>query len=190
MNSYPRFAQIGNIKYKINTDYRVAIECEKVAQSDVEDEERALAIIYLLYGDKGLHDSKNWNDLLQIALKYLNCGKNLKENSENEEVNMDFQQDWEYIKTSFFYDYKIRLDKKKYMHWWKFYNLLCGLSDKCILNRVRFIRDFDIRQIKDSKEREKWIKQKKQVALKKEVRKTSEQRRLDELFEKQLKGEL
>ena len=74
------------------------------------------------------------------------------------------------------------------MHWWKFYNLLCGLTENCVLNRVRFVREFDISQIKDSKEREKWIKQKKQVELKKE--KTAEEKRLDELFEKQLeKGE-
>ena len=74
------------------------------------------------------------------------------------------------------------------MHWWQFYDLLCGLTEKCILNRVRFVRDFDISQIKDSKEREKWIKQKQQVELKKESIKTAEEIRLDELFEKQLKG--
>ena len=75
------------------------------------------------------------------------------------------------------------------MHWWEFYNLLCGLSEKCVLNRVRFVRNFDISQIKDSKERQKWIEQKEQVALKKKERqKTSEEKRLDELFEEQLKG--
>ena len=68
------------------------------------------------------------------------------------------------------------------------FNLLCGLSEKCILNRVRFVRDFDISQIKDSKEYEKWAKQKEQLSLKKEDIKTSEERRLDELFEQQLKG--
>lgn len=76
------------------------------------------------------------------------------------------------------------------MHWWKFYDLLCGLSEKCILNRVRFIRDFDISQIKNSKERQKWIKQKQRVALKKEIRvKNEREKKLDLLFEKQLRGE-
>lgn len=77
------------------------------------------------------------------------------------------------------------------MHWWEFYNLLCGLSDRCIFNRVRFVRDFDINQIKDSKEREKWARQKQLVELKtkeKASEKTAEEERLDELFEKQLKG--
>lgn len=185
MNSYPKFAQIGNKKYKINIDFRVALKCNEIAESNVVDEERGLAIIYLLFGDDGLNDSKNWNDLLAIALRYLNYGKELK-NEEEREVNMSFDQDWGYIQASFFSDYKIDLSKVQ-MHWWQFYDLLCGLTDKSVLNRVRFVRDFDISQIKDEKEREKWIKQKEQVSLKQEE--TSEERRLNELFEKQLKGD-
>ena len=187
MNNYPRFAQIKDKKYKINTHYKIALDCEKVARSNVSEEERALAIIYLLFGDKGLKDSENWEELLKVAMKYLNCGKEIYQD-EDIEVDMDFEQDWEYIKTSFFYDYKIKLNANKYMHWWEFYNLLCGLSEKCILSRVRFVRNFDISQIKDSKENEKWAKQKEQVALKKDIVKTEEERRLDKLFERQLEG--
>lgn len=190
MTNYPKFAQVKDKKYKINTDYKIALKCEKVARSNVSEQERALAIIYLLFGNKGLEDAENWNDLLQIALKYLNCGKEKDENNkEKDEVDMDFEQDWEYIRTSFFYDYRIRLKKNTYMHWWEFYSLLCGLSDKCVLNRVRFVRDFDISQIKDTKEREKWIKQKEMLALKNKKEKTVEEKRLDELFEQQLRGE-
>lgn len=189
MNSYPKYAHVKDKKYAINTDFRTALECEKLAKSNVEDEERALAIIYLLFGDKGLENSQDWQELLKIALKYLNCGKEKADNDEEEqEIDMDFEQDWEYIRTSFFYDYNVKLEQGTYMHWWEFYNLLCGLSDKCILNRVRFVRNFDIEQIKDIKEKEKWIKQKKQVALKQNNIKTAEEKRLDELFEKQLRG--
>lgn len=188
MINYPKFAQIKNKKYEINTDFRIALKCNQVTTSSVSEEERALAIIYLLYGDEGLKNSEDWNDLLSIALKYLNCGKEKQEEEEEQEIDMDFEQDWEYIRTSFFYDYNVKLEQGTYMHWWEFYNLLCGLSDKCILNRVRFIRNFDIEQIKDSREKEKWIKQKEQVALKKENIKTLEEIRLDKLFERQLKG--
>lgn len=189
MNKYPKFAQVEDRKYKINTNYKIALFCNKIAKSNVSEEERALAIIYLLFGDKGLNNSQDWNELLQIALKYLNCNKKTENNIENKEVDMDYEQDWEYIKTSFFYDYKIRLNEKRYMHWWEFYNLLCGLSDKCILNRIRFVRNFDVSEIKDSKEREKWIRQKEEVALKHENNKSLEEERLDKLFEEQMKGE-
>lgn len=188
MNKYPRFAQVKEKKYKINTDFKVAIKCNRIAEDiDIQDEERALAIIYLLYGEEGLNNSNDWNELLQIALKYLSCGKEVKEDKEKEEVDMDFSQDWNYIQTSFFSDYGIDLTQSE-MHWWQFYDLLIGLSEKCILNRVRFVRSYDISRIKDSEEREKWIKQKEQVALKQEMVKTPEEIRLDKLFEQQLKG--
>lgn len=190
MTSYPQYAGINNKKYKINTDFRVALKCQEVANSNVSQEERALAIIYLLYGDEGLENSQDWNELFEVALKYLSYGKKEQDEDEEEkEVDMDFEQDWEYIRTSFFYDYNIKFEKDTYMHWWEFYNLLNGLSEKCIFNRVRFVRNFDVSQIQDYSEKEKWIKQKEQLALKKEYVKSDEERRLDELFEMQLRGE-
>lgn len=188
MNNYPHFAKVGTNKYKINTDFRVALRCNKIAESNIQDEERALAIIYLLFGEKGLNASNDWEDLMKIGLKYLRCNKEQTNNDDNE-VDMDFEQDWEYIRTSFFYDYGKKIGPKTYIHWWEFYNLLCGLSDKCVLSRVRFVRTFDISNIKDEKEKAKWIKQKEQVALKKEKIKTDEEKRLDELFERQLRKE-
>lgn len=188
MNEYPKIALIGKKRYKINTDFKIALKCINIAENyNISDTERALAIIYLLFGDEGLNAPNDWEKLVKIGLKFLRCGQ--EESCENTDKNMDFNQDWGYIRTSFFYDYKIDLETVK-MHWWSFYEKICGLSEKCILNRVRFIRDFDISKIKDRKEQEKWIKQKKNVALKKNketYKKNSEQERLDKLFEEQLK---
>ena len=44
---------------------------------------------------------------------------------------------------------------------------LNGLTDKCILNRVRELRTYDTSQIKDTKEKSKIEKMKKRFALKK-----------------------
>lgn len=103
MYKYPRFALVDNKRYPINTDFRVALECNRIAESDdISDEERSLAIIYLLFGEEGLDNPKHWNGLIEKALKYLKCGKEDIEDDDKEEVNMDFEQDWEYIRTSFF----------------------------------------------------------------------------------------
>lgn len=189
MNNYVEYALVNNKKYKINTDFRVALRCNEVAESNVSEEERALAIIYLLYGTEGLDNPNDWQKLLKVAVKYLNINKeNNNEEKEAKEINMSFDEDWGYIQASFFSDYNIDLSNTR-MHWWQFFDLLCGLTEKCVFNRVRFVRDFDISQIKDSKEREKWIEQKNQVALKnRKTDKTREQIRLDRLFEEQLKG--
>lgn len=189
---YPKYVKIGEKKYKINTDFRVAIECQEIALDDsIGDFERALAIIYKLFGDDGLDDNNNYEKLLELAQKYLSCGKEV-DNKTNEEPDMDFIQDMPYIKASFRSDYNINLDDEE-MHWWEFYDLINGLSNSemgncCVLNRIRNLRTFDTKDIKDQKELAKINEAKKQVALKKrEVKKelTYEQKRnIDNFYEK------
>ena len=189
---YPKYVKIGEKKYKINTDFRVAIECQEIALDDsIGDFERALAIIYKLFGDDGLDDSNNYEKLLELAQKYLSCGKEV-DNKTNEEPDMDFVQDMPYIKASFRSDYNINLDDEE-MHWWEFYNLMNGLSNSemgncCVLNRIRNLRTFDTKDIKDQKELAKINEAKKQVALKKRTVKknlTVEQKRnIDNFYEK------
>ena len=169
--NYPEYAKIGNKKYKINTDFRIAIKCNEIAEDNtINDYKRALGIICLLYGKEVIGDRENYQRLLEIAKKYLACGKEVSTN--NEKADMDFIEDEEYIKSSFKYDYKYDPYKMEYLHWYEFYNDLCNLSnselgDCCVLNRVRNLRNFDLRDIKDSKERAKIKKAKEQVALKK-----------------------
>ncbi len=189
---YPKYVKIGEKNYKINTDFRVAIECQEIALDDsIGDFERALAIIYKLFGDDGLDDSNNYEKLLELAQKYLSCGKEI-DSKKNEEPDMDFIQDMDYIEASFMSDYNIDLQNTE-MHWWKFYNLINGLSNSemgncCVLNRIRNLRTFDTKDIKDQKELAKINEAKKQVALKKrEVKKelTYEQKKnIDDFYEK------
>lgn len=171
--NYPEFVRIENKKYKINTDFRIAIECQDIATNvDIGDYERALAIIYKLYGDEGIESPNHYEKLLELGTKYLSCGKEVEAKS-NEEPDMDFIQDMDYIEASFMSDYNIDLSNVK-MHWWKFYNLINGLSNSemgncCVLNRVRNLRTYDTKDIKDPKDLEKIKRAKQQVALKKRV---------------------
>ena len=190
----PEYVKIGNKKYKLNTDFRVAIECNKIAQDNtIGDTERALAIIYKLYGDKGLADLNNAEKLLELGIKYLSLGNETSVKKYPEELDMDFNEDMDYIEASFMSDYRIDLSTTN-MHWWKFFSLINGLSNSelgncCVLNRIRNLRTFDVSKIKDSKEREKILKAKEEVALKankKENKLTKEQeesmRRLNEII--------
>lgn len=180
MNDYPEYVSIKGKQYKINTDFRVAIECSKVAEDGtIGDLERSLAVIYLLFGNEGIDNPQDYELLLKSAKKYLSCGKEV-EVKDNKKPNMDFVKDYDYIEASFMSDYHIDLSNKE-MHWWKFFNLLEGLSNSdmgncCILNRIRNFRDFDISQIKDPKERQKAKEAQDMIALdKKEIHLTAEQ---------------
>lgn len=179
---YPEYVKVNDRMYKINTDFRVAIKCNEVATDEtIGDLERALAVVYLLF-EGGLDNPDDFGELLRLARKYLFCGKEPTDNVE--EPDMDYVEDMDYIEASFMSDYRIDLSNET-MHWWKFNNLMNGLSNSemgncCVLNRIRNLRNYDTREIKDSKQRQKIEKAKKQVALKrykKENHLTQEQER-------------
>ena len=188
--NYPEYVKVEDKKYKINTNFRVAIECQDIATDEsIGDYERALAIVYKLFGENGINTPQHYENLLELAVKYLSCGKEVKSET-NEEPDMDFTQDMDYIEASFMSDYNIDLTNTE-MHWWKFYNLINGLSNSemgncCVLNRVRNLRTYDTKDIKDPKELEKIKKAKQQVALKKRVIKknltTEQQKNIDNFY--------
>lgn len=171
MNNYPEYVIIDNERYDIDTDFRTAIECNRIAEDEtIGDYERALAIIYTLFGDKGIDTPLHYEKLLKVAKNYLSCGKKVEVN-QNEKPDMDYIEDYDYIEASFMSDYHIDLSNEK-MHWWKFNKLMNGLSNSelgncCVLNRVRNLRNYDTKDIKDAKEKQKIEEAKRQVALNK-----------------------
>lgn len=187
----PEYVKVSSEKYKINTDFRVAIDCNEIAMDEsIGEYEKALAVIYKLFGDKGLNDFSNHQKLLELGQRYLRLDKEPEDTKE--EPDMNFKQDMDYIEASFMSDYQIDLSSTK-MHWWTFYNLLNGLSNSefgncCVLNRIRNLRSYDVSQIKDRKEKEKIIKAKKQVALKKEIKLTKEQEESIKKFNEMMNG--
>lgn len=168
---YPEYVEVKGKRYKINTDFRVAIKCNEIAEDEkIGDYERVLGIIYTLYGDEGINTPDHYEKLLEMAKKYLSCGKEI-EITTDEQPDMDYVEDMDYIEASFMSDYHIDLTNQQ-MHWWKFMKLMNGLSNSdmgncCILNRIRNLRNYNVSEIKDSKERQKIAKAKDMVALKK-----------------------
>ena len=167
--SYPEYVKVDDREYKINTDFRIALKCNQIAQDNsISEIERGLAVIYVLFGEDGINNTQDHQKLLELAKKYLSCGKEL---NTDKEADMDYIQDMDYIEASFMSDYHIDLTNTQ-MHWWKFYNLMNGLSnselgDCCILNRIRNLRNFDTSKIKDQEEKQRIEEEKKQFSLKK-----------------------
>jgi hypothetical protein len=159
MTDYPELITIDGVDYEINTDYKYALACfQCINDKEISDTERAYGIIGILYKE----EPTDLKEALRMAIKYLRCGKDTPQ--DDTPPDMSFEVDENYIKTSFMSDYRIDLDEAK-MHWWKFCNLLQGLTDDCILNRIRDIRNYDISSVKDVKAREKVIRAKRSVAL-------------------------
>lgn len=186
-----RKIQIEDTIYTANVDFRVAIRCNEIAQDEtIGDLERALGIICTIFGADALNNTNHYDKLLKWSKKWLSCGKEIKDT--HEEPDMDYIEDYDYIVASFQSDYHINLDEEE-MDWYRFSNLINGLSNSefgncCVLNRIRNLRNYDVSQIKDAKEKDKIIKAKQQVALKRhkkevEVKLTKEQKEsVDEFY--------
>jgi hypothetical protein len=163
--------QIEDTIYEANTDFRIAIECNRIATDEtIGDFERALGVIYTIFGDKGLDNPSHYEKLLKWAKKWLSCGKEIIDT--HEDPDMDYIEDKALIRSSFIYDYKYNPYDMEYLSWEDFYNDLNNLSNSefgscCVLNRVRNLRNFDVSQIKDNKERQRVAKAKEYYALKK-----------------------
>ena len=165
---YPEVIEIAGVEYEINTDYRFALACFAcINDPDISAYERALGIIGLLYKD----EPPDAQEALKLALKYLRCGTD-EEDTGDKKPDMDFECDMNYIRSSFRSDFNIDLIRTD-MHWFEFCELLQGLTDDCILNRVREIRNRDISEIKDIKSRQKVIKAQQEVQLPERLNKKS-----------------
>lgn len=169
--NYPEYVKVGDKKYKINTDFKVALKCNKIAEDEsIGNIERSLAIIYTLFGEEGINAREDYVKLLELAQKYLLCGKEYKDT--DEKPDMDFEQDYGLIWASIYGDFNgLDIDKEK-IHWWKFMDLMNGLSnselgDCCALNRVRNFRNLDLSKIEDPKERQKAQEIQNEIRIKK-----------------------
>ena len=175
---YPEYAEVKGVKYKINTDYRVALRCfEVIEDSSISDEERAFAVVFLLFGDVPVDCMA---DFLRIAGDYLRCGEKAETHA-SANRDMDFLADDKYITASFMSDYRLDLHSVD-MHFWQYIQLIQGFTENSIMSRVREIRNYDLEELKDPKARAKMVKAKAAVALPDKFSK-AEQEAIDE-FEK------
>nr|DAQ62376.1 MAG TPA: hypothetical protein [Caudoviricetes sp.] len=169
MIEYPEFAEIDGEEYKINTDYKYALECFKIIDNaSISDMERAIAVVSVLFGREDKNGDivgipKNLEKALEKATIFLSCGKENK-NIKETKKDMDFEYDKEFIYASFISDYNIDLENKE-MHFWKFCSLISGLTEDSILNRVRDLRNTNLSDYKDSKIKGKIQEAMERVAL-------------------------
>ena len=158
-SNYPEYIEVDEHKYKLNTDFRVALRCfEVIEDTNIDDYERTLAIVYLLLGEIPFNKLEK---ILPLLERYLSCDM---EPEENRKPDMDLLFDEKYIVASFMSDYQLDLSKVKDLHWWQFITLIGGLTNDCILNRVREIRTSDLNDFK-GKARHKLSEAKKALAL-------------------------
>lgn len=194
----PKYVKVEDDLYEINTDFRVAIECNNIARdTNIGDYERGLAIIYKLFGEKGLECTR-MDKLLELGMRYISMS-NEKENGFKNDSDMPFELDFSkcegIIRSSFKFDYNYDPYELKYLHWYDFFNDLQNLSTSefgncCMLNRIVSILNQKASEIKDDRERSNLVKTQQKLkdrfCVVEEVKLTKEQEESQRAFYKAL----
>lgn len=169
MIEYPEYANIEGKLHKINTDYRYALQCFKIIDDkSISDIERTIAVISILFGQETENGEitnipENLAEALEKVAIFLSCGKEQK-SIKDIKKDMDFDYDKAYIFASFMSDYNIDINNTE-MHFWKFCDLISGLTEDSILNRIRDLRNTDLSEYKDDKTKNKIREAMEKVAL-------------------------
>lgn len=176
---YPEYAEIKGKKYKIDTNYKTALRCfEVVNDNKITDYERALAIVYLLFD---FIPKKNFNLFLEKAIIFLECNKQDKVTSKKIKKDFDFLKDYSLIVASFMSDFHINISIEN-LHFWYFIELIEGLKDDCILNKVRDIRNIDLSKVTDKETKDRLIEAKQFYSLEEKVATKEQQESADEFY--------
>ena len=183
---YPTKMEANGHIYPINTDYRVALACFRALDDDeITDLERFYAIETLLLGSDVLEEDEMI--LKDKIISYLKCERD--DDESDDEIDFDYLQDENRVKISIRQCYNnLDVDKIEYLHWYEYNELIEGLTEDSLIDRVRQIRTLDINQIDDAKKRKKALIIKQKLSLNKKVKMTIEQQQAQEEFFRLLNG--
>lgn len=181
-SNYPMYGEMGGKQYLLNTDYRYALKCFEVIEDDsISDRERGLAVISILFKD--VIPDEELEEASNIARIFLECGQPKNEHTKRVQ-DMDWNYDKGLIEASFMSDYKIDIANIEYMHFWQYFNLICGLTEQAALSRKRDARNLDPNDYSDPKTKAKIIKIKQENALpnKKKTRTKKEEEQVNKFY--------
>lgn len=150
-------ALIDGVEYAIDTDFRTALECQKLlGDPDVSEYEKSIGVIVMLFGE----ECPITQEAIDKAMLFLRGG----DEQTDEEPCLSYEQDWSLIYAAFMSQYKIDLDNDN-LHYQQFTDMIKGLKNQAI-NDLVALRTYDLSEVKDVKQRKKIADKKNKVSLK------------------------
>lgn len=189
IDKLPTYVEINNIKYEINSDFRVFILMEQLLKDNfVDKKQRVIMALNLFYIDKPLELDlaiKEMFDFYTMDFLYISKGK--KGGAENNKKIYDWDHDQGYVYSAFLTQYGIDLQEIDYMHWWKFRFLFMSLNEDNKIVQMMSYRGINLSDIKDKNERKRYEKLKREYEIPSPA---EERKQLDEIEEALMNGKV
>lgn len=148
VDDLPKFAMVEGRKYRIRTNFRIFVLFELLWQDDsLELREKLIKSFRLCYLDE---IPQNYEEAVNALLWFYKCGK--EENSQKKAIAAkrgkswiySFDHDDDYIFAAFMSQYKINLQRIKYLHWWEFRAMFNSLTNDNEFVKIMEYRSIDL----------------------------------------------
>lgn len=170
IDELPESVEIDDIKYKINTDFRIGILFTLLIQDNTVTDIEKIEIALNLYYPEIPHDPLK---AIEKILWFYRCGQ--ESPSSNQQVQTEtsahqqeiysFEHDAEYIYAAFLDQYGIDLQDIEHLHWWKFRALFKGLKEDNLIVKIMGYRAIQIDDSMTDAEKKFYRKMKRIYAL-------------------------
>lgn len=170
IDELPESVEIDDIKYKINTDFRIGILFTLLIQDNTVTDMEKIEIALNLYYPEIPHDPLK---AIEKILWFYRCGQ--ESPSSNQQVQTEtsayqqaiysFEHDAEYIYAAFLDQYGIDLQDIEHLHWWKFRALFKGLKEDNLIVKIMGYRAIKIDDNMTDSEKKFYRRMKKIYAL-------------------------
>lgn len=158
----PHSLRVCGTDYPIRWDYRAALDiCAALCDPELNDQERALAVLLILYPDADSMPVEHCSEALERALWYINGGAGESKSAAKKPVLMSWEQDWPLIVSAV--NRVVGRDVRGIeLHWWSLLSAYMEIGD-CTFAQVVGIRAKKSRGQKLSKEERAWERENRDI---------------------------
>lgn len=150
VDELPEAVTVDNRVYRIRTNFRIFILFELLWQDDsLELKEKIKKSFKLCYRDE---IPRNYEEAANALMWFYKCGK--EDNPQKKAIAANrgktriysFDYDDDYIFAAFMSQYKINLQRIKYLHWWEFRAMFNSLTNSNEFVKIMEYRSIDLKE--------------------------------------------
>lgn len=188
----PKSVNINGVEYDIENNFRTSILFSLLmSDEEISNKNKIIQSLELYYpilsiNNKKLeqeqkHLLKNYEEAFEKIIWFYRCGEEIKNSVKNSSKSnndlklYNFEQDSNYIFSSFYTQYNLDLQDIEYLHWWKFMSLFNSLKDDTKLGEIMKYRAIDLSNITDKEQRKFYKEMKKLYSLEVELNEEEQQ---------------